>query len=182
MTVTLVGERPLGSALQRAIGREWVARALVGGLLALGLGLRLWGLDWGLPWAFHPDEVNYVDRAQELITSGSLNPRYFENPSLLTYLIALELVVVRVLGPLAGPLRFDLPATAYLLARLDSALLGVFPVLAALVLRYVGPRRSWARARPVQGGPTWTHRAGVALLLTWPFAWVGLILLGKTVL
>jgi hypothetical protein len=63
---------------------------------------------------------------------------------------------------------------------LDSALLGVFPVLAALVLRYVGPRRSWARERPAQGGPTWTHRAGVALLLTWPFAWVGLILLGKT--
>jgi dolichyl-phosphate-mannose-protein mannosyltransferase len=132
MTVTLVRERSLGSAWQRAIGSAWVARALVGGLLALGLGLRLWGLDWGLPWAFHPDEINYVDHAQDIITSGSLNPNYFENPSLLTYLVALELVVARALGPLAGPLRFDLPASAYLLARLDSALLGTASL--ALVL------------------------------------------------
>jgi hypothetical protein len=65
---------------------------------------------------------------------------------------------------------------------LDSALLGVFPVLAALALRFVGPKRSWARLRPPEHGPTWTHRAGVALLVTWPFAWVGLILLGKTLL
>jgi hypothetical protein len=61
---------------------------------------------------------------------------------------------------------------------LDSAVLGVFPVLAALALRFFGPR---AR-RPIAGKETWTHRAGVALLLTWPFAWVGLIVLGKSLL
>jgi hypothetical protein len=65
---------------------------------------------------------------------------------------------------------------------LDSALLGVFPMLAALALRCVGPRRSWTSAGPGERGLTWTHRAGVALLITWPFAWVGLILLGKTFL
>ena len=61
---------------------------------------------------------------------------------------------------------------------LDSAVLGLFPVLAgarALVLRPPGadPARR-GRERP---GPT---AAGRSLLLTWPFAWMALILLGKT--
>lgn len=65
---------------------------------------------------------------------------------------------------------------------LDSAVLGVFPVAAALALRFFGPRRTWARPVPAQGATPWTHRAGIALLLTWPFAWLGLILLGPTLL
>ncbi len=61
---------------------------------------------------------------------------------------------------------------------LDSAVLGVFPVLAALGLRFFGPSHSVA-----QGDKSlWTHRAGVALLLSWPFAWVGLIVLGKSLM
>jgi len=59
---------------------------------------------------------------------------------------------------------------------LDSAVLGVFPILAALGLRVFGPRRA-----VTQGDPdAWTHRTGIALLLTWPFAWVGLVVLGKS--
>jgi hypothetical protein len=61
---------------------------------------------------------------------------------------------------------------------LDSAVLGVFPVLAALGLRFFGPRR----ALPPGDTSAWTHRAGVALLLSWPFAWVGLIVLGKSLM
>lgn len=59
---------------------------------------------------------------------------------------------------------------------LDSAFLGVFPVAAALIMRFFGPP---ALRRPSAEG-TWTHRAGVILLITWPFVWVALILLGKT--
>ncbi len=60
----------------------------------------------------------------------------------------------------------------------DSAILGIFPVLAALGLRLFGPRR----APPNASHSSWTHRAAIALLVTWPFAWVALILLGKTLL
>lgn len=84
------------------------------------------------------------------------------------YWIALTLIVV--------------PARMQGARLLDTAALGVFPVIASLVLRVVGPRQSWARSRPRADRPSWTHRAGVVLLLTWPFAWVGLILLGKTLL
>jgi hypothetical protein len=61
---------------------------------------------------------------------------------------------------------------------LDSAVLGLFPVLASVGLWLSSPRRPLPQANVA----AWTHRAGVALLLTWPFAWVALILLGKTVL
>lgn len=58
----------------------------------------------------------------------------------------------------------------------DTALLGVFPILAALGLRLFGPKRP---ATPGQG-PGWTHLAGVVLLVSWPLAWLAMILLGKT--
>ncbi|GAC1475032.1 MAG: hypothetical protein NVSMB9_26590 [Isosphaeraceae bacterium] len=60
---------------------------------------------------------------------------------------------------------------------LDTAFLGFFPVLAALGLRMFGQRLT----RPASGTDSWTHRVGVVLLVTWPFAWVALILLGKSV-
>jgi hypothetical protein len=63
---------------------------------------------------------------------------------------------------------------------LDSAVLGVFPVLAALGLRLVASRKPPQRS--TRGALGWTHRAGVGLLLTWPFVWVGLMVLGKTLL
>lgn len=61
---------------------------------------------------------------------------------------------------------------------LDSALLGLFPVLAALALRVFGPASLIGHA--AGGQREWTHHAAVALLATWPFAWVSMILLGTT--
>lgn len=58
---------------------------------------------------------------------------------------------------------------------LDSAFLGVFPFLAALGLRLFRPRLPATK----KGDRDWTHRAAVTLLVTWPFTWVALILLGK---
>ena len=57
-----------------------------------------------------------------------------------------------------------------------NPLLGLFPVLAALAMRLLG-------GKPKGDGlnPGWTHTAAVAVLVTWPFAWIGMIVLGKTV-
>ncbi|RUL89708.1 hypothetical protein [Tautonia sociabilis] len=55
-------------------------------------------------------------------------------------------------------------------------LLGVLPVAAALVLRVVGPRSPEARLR----ARSWTDRVAFGLMLTWPIAWVAMVLLGKT--
>jgi hypothetical protein len=57
----------------------------------------------------------------------------------------------------------------------DMALFGLVPLVVGLGFRMFGPRpaatRPWARR--------WTHRAAVVLLLTWPAAWVSLIVLGE---
>lgn len=97
-------------------------------ILTLALALRLSGLGWGLPWAFHPDEIFYVDQALDILKFGDLDPKYFKNPSLLTYLIAGELLVTRALGPLAGPLAPGAAGSTYLLARLNGALFGTATV------------------------------------------------------
>ena len=62
----------------------------------------------------------------------------------------------------------------------DSAVLGIFPVAAALALRFFGMRRSRPHPRDSSRRPAWTHRAGIVVLVSWPFAWAGLILLGRT--
>src|SRR5438876_2833656 len=125
MAVTFSARAQIGAptAKRRRFDLDWRTARLLGALLALGLALRLWGLTWGLPWAFHPDEIYYVDKAEEMVRTGDLDPRYFQNPTLFTYLVAVELVVIRALGPLAGPLATGSSGATNLVARLDSALL-----------------------------------------------------------
>lgn len=112
--------------------------------MALALGLRLWGLAWSLPWPVHPDERIPVDQARAMVASADLDPEYFKNPSLFTYLIASELLVTQRLGSLAGPLAPDTPGSTHLLARLNSALLGttsvavIYAVGATLLGRQAG--------------------------------------------
>ena len=56
------------------------------------------------------------------------------------------------------------------------ALVGLLQVVAALGLWLVVPRRQ------MSGKPShsWTHNAALGLLWSWPFAWVFLVLLGRS--
>lgn len=51
----------------------------------LGAGLRFYGIEFGFPANFHPDEVPKVNAIERMIAHGDLNPRYFLHPSLLLY-------------------------------------------------------------------------------------------------
>lgn len=44
------------------------------GILFLGLLLRLWGIDFGLPFLVHPDEARYVIYAQNLFKTWDFDP------------------------------------------------------------------------------------------------------------
>lgn len=120
-------------------------------ILALALGLRLWGLGWGMPYAFHADEANYLPGAIGMLLKGDLNPHYFNNPPLLTYTVLAELLlylqVGRVLGVLQsaadiGHQMLVSPTPLYLLARMNSALMGSATVL----LIYMAGRHLFDRA------------------------------------
>src|SRR5215203_4848986 len=63
------------------------SRWMLGGLVAVALGLRLWPIRHGLPWVYNVDEeLHFVPVAVRMF-GGSFNPHYFENPPALTYLL-----------------------------------------------------------------------------------------------
>jgi hypothetical protein len=121
-------------ARQRSLWRA--PGAALAAVAVLALAVRLWGLDWQLPWQFHPDEGHYSWKAMDLISQETLNPKYFRNPSFLTYVLLAE---YRLLG--FQPARLDEqaatadglfrpPSGVAYVGRLTSALLGVLNVLA----------------------------------------------------
>lgn len=59
------------------------ARLLLGGILLVALALRLQGLDWGLPYLWHPDEKLHI--VGLMIHEGTLDPHHFINPSFHLY-------------------------------------------------------------------------------------------------
>lgn len=78
------------------------------GVLLAALGLRLWGIAFGLPYLYHPDEPGYVSIAQNIFKTGDLNPHFFNYPSLFFYLNALAYVPYYLIGGLVG--AFGSPA------------------------------------------------------------------------
>ncbi len=117
----------------------WPALAIV---LVAGLGLRLWGIAQGLPYAYNADEADhFVPHAVAMFGHG-LNPHYFANPPAFTYV--LHYVFAVAYGGTAGVRdAFALhPADVYTLSRVAAAVLGV----AALWLLYAAGARLFGRA------------------------------------
>ncbi len=103
----------------------WAALALV---LLLALGLRLWGIRQGLPYAYNSDEdAHFVPRAIGMLTLG-WNPHYFANPPAYTDL--LRLVFAAWFGGRAGVSHTFAtnPTAVFTLARVCAALLGTLAV------------------------------------------------------
>jgi hypothetical protein len=107
-------------------------------VLALALGLRLWGIHYGLPWLFYfHDEPQIVLRALRLGT-GDPNPHFFLWPGhLLLYLALLSYGVLFAVGRIAGwwsgaagfaASYFRDPSAFYLIARLHSVAFGVWTI------------------------------------------------------
>ncbi len=103
----------------------WLGLALV---LLLALGLRLWGIRQGLPYAYNSDEdAHFVPRAIGMLTLG-WNPHYFVNPPAYTDL--LRLAFGAWFGGRVGVSHtFAVnPTAVFTLARVCAALLGTFAV------------------------------------------------------
>jgi 4-amino-4-deoxy-L-arabinose transferase-like glycosyltransferase len=72
------------------------------GIVVLALGIRAWGLDFGLPSLYHPDEPTHVVIAQNMLKTGDLNPHFFDYPSLFFYIHALAYIPYFLFGKLVG--------------------------------------------------------------------------------
>lgn len=117
--------------MKRIQGDEANGRLTLAAILALALGMRLWGIGFGLPHRYHIDEPHTVLGALRS-ASGDFSPRLPPNsPNLWELILLLEygllFVVGRLtnvyasLGSFAASYRAD-PSPFYLLARGTSAL------------------------------------------------------------
>jgi hypothetical protein len=93
---------------------------LVWPALIIGAVLRLYGIRFGLPSNFHPDEVPKVNAIMRMVDGNTLDPQYFLHPSLLLYLTYGMNTLLHLCG-VEGSFR----DTAFLAGRLVSATAGI---------------------------------------------------------
>ncbi|MDD5085087.1 MAG: glycosyltransferase family 39 protein [Candidatus Omnitrophica bacterium] len=108
-------------------------------IIALGFALRAAGINFGLPYLYHADEPNIVNRAVAYGT-GDLNPHYFQIPPLASYILFFEYGAYFLLGKLFGFFPdlqvfkiefFSDPSVFYLIGRISFGLVtGVLTILA----------------------------------------------------
>jgi hypothetical protein len=91
-------------------------------LFIVAAGLRLWGINFGLPALYRPDEDVTVGRAMGIV-HGVLNPHFADWPHLYFYVAAAWLAPLRLLGMVQDP------ASGYLGVRVLDALIGSLTVL-----------------------------------------------------
>lgn len=115
-------------AVQGVTGdRVFLAAAVL--LTFAGAALRFYGIDFGLPEHFHPDEVPKVNALLEMRSHGDLNPRYFLHPSLLLYSTYFMNEMLRFFGANGA-----WGESAFLAGRYVSALAGTASILVLFLL------------------------------------------------
>ena len=95
---------------------------MVGAVVVGALGLRLWGINFGLPALYRPDEDVTVGRAMGVL-HGVFNPHFADWPHLYFYVAAAWLAPFRLIGLVSDQ------ASGYLGVRVLDALLGTLTVL-----------------------------------------------------
>jgi 4-amino-4-deoxy-L-arabinose transferase-like glycosyltransferase len=120
-----------GDRVTRPTFWHLVGLALV---VALAAVARFWGLLYGLPHSYYPDESSVVGDALKMAVTGDLRPAQFLWPTLWIYVVALALrlglvasTITGTLGTLGTPV-LDNMTYVYGVARTVTALSGVVSV------------------------------------------------------
>ncbi len=122
-------------------------------ILVLGFGLRIYGIDFGLPHSYHDDEDRLVHHALAF-GMGDLNPHYFNYPSFMMYFLFLFYGAFYVFGTIFGyfssmsdftMLFFSDPTMFYIIGRAITALLGT----ATIFVVYLIGKRLYSRTAGV---------------------------------
>ncbi|HEX6289067.1 MAG TPA: glycosyltransferase family 39 protein [Herpetosiphonaceae bacterium] len=129
---------------------EWL---LAVSITAVGFGLRMWAVRWGLPYVDHPDEPALVNVVLRMMRSGDLNPHFFLYPSFYFYLLLAIFTAHHRWGMATGlyPGLDHLSATTdlyttipefFVWGRMLAILLGSLTVLGVFVLG----QSAWSRS------------------------------------
>ncbi len=101
---------------------------LVSAAILAGAVLRFWALDSGIPYAVGVDEPVIMTRAVDMMKTGTLNPHFFDYPSLYLYVQMVSACVAFMIGAMQGhyqSLEQVGPESFYLSGRAVTALAGV---------------------------------------------------------
>lgn len=110
-------------------------------IMIIGLILRVWGINFGLPYKFHQDEPIIVNHALAYGT-GDLNPHFFIIPPLASYILFGFYILYFFIGSVCGIFRgveefslsfFRDPTSFYIIGRV---ILGVLPSILSVYLTY----------------------------------------------
>ena len=111
--------------------------ALVAGILIFSAGLRIWGISFGLPYRYHPDEPQHVVAAARMLAEQRLEPPEFNNPPFYKYiLMGADAAYVGAgflvgkyesIGEFVQSIEVD-PSPLYQLGRFVSAIAGTLTV------------------------------------------------------
>jgi hypothetical protein len=130
-----------GRAPAGELSRRWAWPGLTVVLIG-GLGLRLWGVQQGLPYAYNADEADHFVPHAVAMFGHDLNPHYFANPPAFTYVLHF-LFAIAYGGKHGVSQALALhPSDVYTLARIAAAALGVL----ALWLLYATGARLFSRS------------------------------------
>jgi hypothetical protein len=119
------------------VEREWreasdlrTSRMALAVVLVAAAVLRYWAIHRGIPYAVQIDEPEIVERAFNMMRSGSLHPHFFYYPGLSIY-VQLLVSIVRFLGGAIGGEWHPWPAPAApsISGRIVTATFGVATVL-----------------------------------------------------
>ncbi|RMG97452.1 MAG: phospholipid carrier-dependent glycosyltransferase [Chloroflexi bacterium] len=88
----------------KKVNRESITIAII---LLIAISVRMWGINYDLPYVYHPDEPVYIIISQNIFKNGDLNPHFFNYPSLFFYINALAYIPYYLFGKLIGV--FDAP-------------------------------------------------------------------------
>lgn len=121
------GRRTAQGSGRRPVHRPRAATVALGAILLVAFALRVASIRHGLPFAFNPDEDQHFVPRAAAAADGDWNPGYFENPSGLTYLLALVFMAVFPGQDMTQLLVTD-PTAVFTVARVTVALLGTLAV------------------------------------------------------
>lgn len=131
---------------------HWLASRpmlLLAGILTLALGLRLWGINFGLPFVYHPDEGALTMPALNILRTGDYRPIRLDYGSAYIYTLTALYIPFFIYGVWRGYFTTvaDLPFFAdyhqigaypapavFLIPRVLTALLGALTVLVVFSL------------------------------------------------
>lgn len=106
-----------GDAEARRDPHRMLRFAVLLGILAFSIYVRLSGISWGLRHPVHRDEQDFVTRVVAMVEAGDLDHRWYQYPGLFIYLLAPGVALL-------GPERWGGP-DAYWVCRLVVAAFGV---------------------------------------------------------